>query len=95
MQKLLDKEDVMERKNMFLQPIFRDLKSMIKHMSHTEEYKILKEYIDNRNAILTQYPAESARAQKGTKMLEQEYAKLLNQHHHALRTEPSKRLKLL
>jgi len=48
MQKLLDKEDIMEKKNQLLQPLFRDLKSIIKHMSLTEEYKLLKEYMDAR-----------------------------------------------
>lgn len=55
MQKLLDKEDIMEKKNLLLQPIFRDLKSMIKHMTFTEEYKIIKEYIDARNMILENF----------------------------------------
>lgn len=59
MQKLLDKEDVMEKKNLLLQPLFRDLKSMIKHMSLTEEYKLLKEYMDSRQLILQNYPEDS------------------------------------
>jgi len=45
----------MEKKNLLLQPIFRDLKSIIKHMTLTEEYKILKEYIDNRALILQNF----------------------------------------
>jgi len=60
MQKLLDKEDVMDKKNLLLQPLFRDLKSIIKHMTNTEEYKILKEYMDCRQLILYNTPAESA-----------------------------------
>jgi hypothetical protein len=47
----------MEKKNLLLQPIFRDLKSIIKHMSLTDEYKLLKEYIDNRALILKNYDA--------------------------------------
>jgi len=50
----------MEKKNVLLQPTFRDLKSMIKHMTFTEEYKIIKEYMDNRNLILKNAPAESS-----------------------------------
>jgi len=38
MQRLLDKEDVMEKKNVLLQPVFRDLKSAIRHMTYTEEF---------------------------------------------------------
>lgn len=52
MQKLLDKEEVMEKKNVLLQPIFRDIKSAIRHMSYTEDYKIIKEYLDNRTLLL-------------------------------------------
>jgi len=59
MQKLLDKEDIMEKKNLMLQPLFRDLKSMIHHMSMTEEYKIIKEYVDSRDLILKNYAPES------------------------------------
>jgi len=59
MQKLLDKEDIMEKKNLLLQPIFRDLKSMIKHMTYTDEFKLMKEFMDGRNQILANYPIES------------------------------------
>jgi hypothetical protein len=52
MQKLLDKEEVMEQKNTLLQPIFRDLKSAIKYMTYTDEFKILKEYVNNRNHLI-------------------------------------------
>ena len=44
MQKLLDKEEVMEKKNVLMQPIFRDIKSAIRFMTNTEEHKLLKEY---------------------------------------------------
>jgi hypothetical protein len=52
MQKLLDKEEVMEKKNVLMQPIFRDIKSAIRFMTNTEEHKLLKEYIDNRNTLI-------------------------------------------
>jgi hypothetical protein len=52
MQKLLDKEEIMEKKNMLLQPIFRDIKSAVKYMTYTDEFKILKEYVDNRNLLI-------------------------------------------
>ena len=42
----------MEKKNVLLQPIFRDIKSSIKHMTYTDEYKMLKEYVDNRNLLI-------------------------------------------
>jgi hypothetical protein len=52
MQKLLDKDDIMEKKNVLLQPLFRDIKSAIRFMTNTEEYKLLKEYVDNRNTLI-------------------------------------------
>ena len=94
MQKILDKEDVMDKKNLLLQPIFRDLKSLIKHMTYTEEYKILKEYLDNRTAILNSYPENTDKCKKGLAMLEQEYAKLLKNYKKQF-DEPSKKLKIL
>ena len=48
MQKLLDKEEVMTKKNSLLQPIYRDIKVTIKHMTYTPEYKLMREYIKNR-----------------------------------------------
>jgi len=80
MQKLLDKEEVMEKKNVFLQPIFRDIKSAIRFMTHTDEYKLIKEYLDHRTTLLNQYAgdfADSLRCQEGLHLLQQEYAKLL------------------
>lgn len=53
---------------------------MIKHMTYTEEYKILKEYVDNRNLILNNHAAESEKAKEGIKLLEEEYARLLRNY---------------
>lgn len=41
MQKVLDNQAVLARKNMLLQPLFRDLKSQIRHMSHTPEFALV------------------------------------------------------
>ena len=49
---MLDKEEIMDKKNLLLQPIFRDIKSAIKHMTYTDEFKIIKEYVDNRNLLI-------------------------------------------
>jgi len=38
MQKVLDNKSIMDRKNQLLQPLFRDLKSQIRHMSYTAEF---------------------------------------------------------
>jgi hypothetical protein len=48
MQRLLDKDESMAKKNSFLQPIFRDLKTRIKYMTYTPEYKILRDYMRTR-----------------------------------------------
>lgn len=77
MQKILDKEDVMHKKNSFLQPVFRDIKSTIKHMTYTPEYKLLREYIMTRQKILNKYSGESSKAQDDLAELKQLYAKLL------------------
>ena len=94
MQKLLDKQDLIEKKNLLLQPIFRDLKSMIKHMTYTDEYKIMKEYVDNRELIIKNLDPQSEGGKIALKELEFEYAKLLKNYQNALK-EPSKRLKVL
>lgn len=65
MQKILDKDEFITKKNGFLQPLYRDLKSQIKNMTHTPEYKLLKEYIRNRNLIIQALPENSTKAQEG------------------------------
>jgi hypothetical protein len=79
MQKLLDKEEVMEQKNQPLQPLFRDIKSAIKHMTYTDEFKILKEYVDNRSTLIHQFGGDesASRCKEGLRLLEREYSKLL------------------
>ena len=38
---------------------------MIKHMSFTEEHKLIKEYIDARRLIERNYPVDSALGNEG------------------------------
>ena len=87
----------MEKKNVLLQPIFRDIKSAIRHMTYTEEYKLLKEYMDNRQLLIQKYggATESERCQEGLKLLEQEYAKLLKRQRQQVSKDPTKKLRLL
>jgi len=84
----------MEKKNLLLQPIFRDLKSIIKHMTYTEEFRLMKEYLENRNLILKSFPIDSSNAQVGLRRLEEEYAKLLRNQKKSLE-DPSKRMRVL
>jgi hypothetical protein len=37
-----------------LQPIFRDLKSQIRHMSFSPEFKLIREYISQRKLLINQ-----------------------------------------
>jgi hypothetical protein len=59
MQKLLDKDDVMEKKNVLLQPIFRDIKSAIRHMTNTDEYKLIKELQKELYDILSNHTGQN------------------------------------
>jgi len=74
----------MEKKNVLLQPLYRDLKSMIRHMSNNEEYKLLKEYLDARQLIMENFPESSEKGKEGLDKLEQEYAKLLRNYRKSL-----------
>ena len=94
MQKILDKEDTIEKKNVLLQPIFRELKGHIRHMTTTEEYKILKEYVDNRNLILASGDRDSLGTRKTLNKLKVEYAKLLRSTKVRMQ-DPSLKLKML
>lgn len=49
MQAVLDNQLVFEKKNQMLQPIFRDIKSQIRHMSFTPEYELIKDYLMKRD----------------------------------------------
>ena len=51
MQAVLDNQTIMDKKNVLLQPIFRDIKSQIRHMTHTPEYQLMSEYITRRNEL--------------------------------------------
>ena len=53
MQALLDNKSIIDKKNKLLQPIFRDVKSQIKHMTHTPEFELMREYLSMREQIVT------------------------------------------
>jgi hypothetical protein len=48
MQSLLDNQQTIEQKNQLLQPLFRDIKAHIRHMTHTPEFEICREYVQKR-----------------------------------------------
>ena len=47
----MDNKAVLDRKNMLMQPLFRDLKSQIRHMSHTPEFSLMQEYLTARKEL--------------------------------------------
>lgn len=65
MQKVLDKEEVITKKNGFLQPLYRDIKTAVKHMTYTPTFKLMREYLRNRQLILEALPEGSAKAEQG------------------------------
>ena len=95
MQKLLDKEDVMAKKNSLLQPLYRDLKTTIKHMTYTPEYKIMRQYVRNRALILNALPEGSSKATDGIKALETQYAKLLRNQRIRMRKDVTFKLSVI
>jgi hypothetical protein len=95
MQKLLDKEEVMSKKNSFLMPLYRDLKTTIKQMTHSDEYKLMRQYLRNRQLILNAVPEESQKAQDGLSALKLQYAKLLHNQRSRMQREPGFRLKVM
>ena len=70
MQSVLDNQLVLEKKNQLLQPIFRDLKSQIRHMSYTPEYEIMRDYLSQRKQIESSVKAQASEEWK-TKSLTQ------------------------
>lgn len=79
MQAILDSQNVIEQKNLLLTPIFRDIKTQIRHMTYTPEYLVMREFMDNRNKMLEitegTMPKEKRDAILGS--LTHKYAKLL------------------
>ncbi len=68
---------------------------MIKHMSLTEEMKLIREYVEGRNLILKNYNPESEAGKEGLDLLQKEYAKLLSHYKKNISTDPTKKLKTL
>ena len=68
MQALLDNQDLIEKKNQMLQPIFRDIKSLIRHMTHTPEYELMQDYIYKRDQILNSPEGKLNQAQTEAKV---------------------------
>jgi len=53
-------------------------------MSMTEEYRILKEYMDARRLIISKLGENSEKGKEGLEKIESEYAKLLRNYRKSL-----------
>jgi hypothetical protein len=95
MQKILDKDDSIAKKNSFLQPLYRDLKTTIKHMSFSEEYKLMRQYIRNRALILNALPEGSSKANEGLSALQSQYALLLRNQRLRMKSNPGYKIKVI
>lgn len=95
MQKLLDKEEIISKKNSFLQPLYRDLKTTIKHMTHSEEYKLMRQYLRNRTLILNALPEGSEKGDQGVKALQTQYALLLRNQRMRMQKDAGVKLKVI
>jgi hypothetical protein len=51
MQDILDNTEVIDQKNTMLQPLFRDIKAHIRHMTHTPEFELMREYIQKKKLV--------------------------------------------
>lgn len=51
MQGVLDNATAIEKKNQLLQPLFREIKSQIRHMTHTPELEVMRNYIASRRDL--------------------------------------------
>ncbi len=79
---------------MHLVPLFRELKSLIRHSTHSPEFKIVRDFRDNLNQVYVNYPPESEKGREGTEKLTQAYAQLLKLHREEAR-KPSNRIRHL
>lgn len=70
---------MIEKKNHLLQPIFRDIKSLIRHMTHTPEYELMQDYIYKRDQILNSPEGKlnEAKTQAKVEQLRELYGALL------------------
>lgn len=95
MQRLMDNEDTIKKKNGFLQPVYRDLKTIIRHMTYTEEYKLLREYVRNRQLVLDALPEDSQKAKRGLQVLKEQYSLLIANQRARMRDNAGYRLDVM
>ena len=81
-----------------LQPIFRDLKSQIRHMSFNPEFELMREYIAKRKQFEKTLSIGSKSSEERTKVhakLKKMYAAILAQRQNEIRSSTTLRLKTI
>ena len=98
MQAVLDNQEAIENKNLLLQPLFRDLKAQIRHMTHTPEFELISDYVKKRTMIeqsSADVASDPGRTEAAVKTLELQYAKLLALRQRKLQAKSSLRIQTL
>ena len=96
MQSVLDNGAIMTKKNLLLQPLFRDLKSQIRHMSYTNEFSLIQEYLTQRKELEKAMVGEGAdKTAEVVRQLENSYADLLRIQNNDFVNDPKVRLMTL
>jgi len=95
MQDILDNTEVIEQKNTLLQPLFRDIKAHIRHMSHTPEFELMREYVQKKKLVERSMASSVVEEKKQKQVLEKlqlQYAKLLALRQRKLAVSPTLRI---
>ena len=55
LEKIINNEEIVKYKNSLLKPLYRELKSVIRYISHTDEYKIYNDFYSAVSAALSNH----------------------------------------
>ena len=86
MQNVLDNVNANDKKNHMLQPLFRELKSQIRHLSLTPEMEIIREFVAKRTQLNDQLRRQGMTQELRKKKI-QELTTLYGQLLHAKQKE--------
>ena len=97
MQNLLDNQGIIEKKNLLLQPVFRDLKSQIRHMTFTPEFQLIREYLQKKRLIESTPAAQASQSHKKKMIheLRSLYAALLRKREAKIKSDITLRLRVM
>lgn len=98
MQAVLDNQNSIDKKNVLLQPMFRELKAQIRHMSFSPEQEVIKEYLAAKKQMQDALHSEGLPEEKQAKQIAKltgYFGQLLKLKRESLRGTPSLRLQTL